>query len=274
MPDPNYSSHIPQASSRNHNVNFNYVWNQANEHWTPQTQSSLNLDYVLNNAKDFIHKFGSNPNVNQNVSSTSPEAIWDGSTSYAFPVNEGVSIEIVSTSNADNQEIFIQGLDQNFNLQETTVILNGTSSVPVSGTWTRIFRSYNTSGTDLTGDVSITNSLVPTEIYAKILSNNNQTLMSIYTIPADCIGYLIKYKISAFNPQSSSIIGYTLQMKIREFGKTFRVQSITSVGTNHESVHNFPFPIKLQPKSDIIFNVVSANGNNGAVNADFDIALL
>ena len=98
--------------------------------------------------------------------------------------------------------------------------------------------------------------------------------MSIYSIPADYTGYLIKYKASAFNPQSSSSIGYTLQMKVREFGKIFRVQSITSVGTNHESAHNFPFPIKLEPKSDIIFNVVSANGNNGAVNVDFDIALL
>jgi len=29
----------------------------------------------------------------------------------------------------------------------------------------------------------------------------------------------------------------------------------------------------LPPKTDIIFNIVSANGNNGAVNADFDIAL-
>ena len=136
------------------------------------------------------------------------------------------------------------------------------------------FRSYNVGSTDIAGSVSIRNSVTPTEIYAQILDGNNQTLMSIYTIPADCTGYLIKYKASAFNPQSASVIGYTLQMKVREFGKTFRVQSITSVGTDHESIHNFPFPIKLQPKSDIIFNVVTANGNNGAVNVDFDIALL
>ena len=63
-------------------------------------------------------------------------------------------------------------------------------------------------------------------------------------------------------------------MRVRDFEKTFRVHSITSVSTIQESINDFPFPIKLQPKSDIIFNVVSANGNNGAVNVDFDIALV
>lgn len=273
MPDPNYNSHINQAPSRNAAVNFNYVWDQPNEHWTPQTQSSITLDYILNNAKDFVHKFGSNPEVDQDVSLTNPETIWDGSNPYPFPSDTGTSIEIVSTDDDDNQQIFIQGLDQNFDIQEATATLNGTTPASVSGTWTRVFRAYNTGSTDIVGDMSIRDSATA-EVYAQILDGNNQTLMSIYTIPADCTGYLIKYKASAFNSQSASSIGYTLQMKVREFSKTFRVQSITSVGTNHESVHNFPFPIKLEPKSDIIFNVVSANGNNGAVNVDFDIALL
>lgn len=274
MSNKHYPNTAPFAHERNTNVNFNYVWDQSTEHWIPQTQSSINLDYILQNAKDFVHKFGSNPNISQNVSLTNPEAIWDGSSPYPFPSNTGASIEIVSTDNGDNQEIFIQGLDQNFDLQEATATLNGVTPVSVSGTWTRVFRSYNTGNTDIIGSVSIRDSVTTTQSYAQILDGNNQTLMSIYTIPADCTGYLIKYKASAFNPQSSSNIGYTLQLKTREFDKVFRVQSITSVGTNHESVHNFPFPLKLEPKTDVIFNVVSANGNNGAVNVDFDIALL
>ena len=273
MSEPKYNSHLHNASNRNHNVNFNYVWDESNSNWTPQTQSSLTLDSILNNAKDFVHKFGSNPDINQSISLASPETIWDGSSSYIFPDNDGSPIEIVSTDASDNQEIFIQGLDQNFDLQEATATLEGMTPVSVSGEWARVFRSYNLGTTDITGDVSIRNSNTQT-VYAKILGSNNQTLMSIYTIPADCIGYLIKYKATAFNPQSASEIGYTIQMKTRELNKTFRVQSITSVNTSNESVHNFPFPIKLEPKSDIIFNAVSANGNNGAVNVDFDIALL
>lgn len=267
-----YSDTHPFAHERNTNVNFNYVWDESGSSWIPQSQSSINLNYILNNAKDYVHKFGSNPNVNQSVSVSNPEVIWDGSSPYPFPSNVGETIEIVSTQ-ADTHEIFIQGLDQDFNLQETTATLNGTIPVAIAGTWTRVFRAYNNGSSDIIGDVSIRNSIDQTT-YAQILDGNNQTLMSIYTIPADCTGYLIKYKATAFNPQSASVIGYTLQMRVREFEKAFRVKSLTSVGTNFESVHHFPFPIKLEPKSDILFSVVNANGNNGAINVDFDIALL
>ena len=34
------------------------------------------------------------------------------------------------------------------------------------------------------------------------------------------------------------------------------------------------FPIRLNPKTDIKFDVVSANGNNGSVDVEFNIALL
>lgn len=274
MSDPNYNSHIPNAPSRNHNVNFNYVWDGIQQNWTPSTQSSITFNYILQNAKDSIHKFGSNPNVSQNVSVTAPETIWDGSNDYIFPSDSGESIEIISSDSEDTQEIFIQGLDQNFNLQESTVTLNGLTPVSIPGTWTRVFRAYNAGNENIAGDISIRSSANTTQVYAKILNGNNQTLMAIYTIPADCTGYLIKYKASAFNSQSASSIGYTLQLKVREYGKVFRVQSITSVGTTYESVHDFPFPIKIKPKSDVIMNVITANGQNGSINVDFDIALL
>ena len=139
MSNKKYPNTAPFAHERNTNVNFNYVWDESQSNWIPQTQSSITLDYILNNAKDFVHKFGSNPNVSQNVSLTNPETIWDGSSPYPFPSDTGTSIEIVSTDNNDNQEIFIQGLDQNFDLQEVTATLNGTIPVSVSGTWTRVF---------------------------------------------------------------------------------------------------------------------------------------
>ena len=63
-------------------------------------------------------------------------------------------------------------------------------------------------------------------------------------------------------------------MKVREYSKVFRVLARTSAGTDYSIQEDYPFPLKLEPKSDIIFNITSANGNNGSVNADFDIALL
>ena len=269
-----YPNTAPFAHERNTNVNFNYVWDETTSHWIPQVQSSLTSDYILNNAKATIHKFGSNPDVDQNVSITSPETIWDGSNQYEFPDDAGESIRMVSSDNADNQDIVIEGLDENFEVQIWQGALSGITEVTIPYTWTRVYRAFNNGSSDLVGDLSIYKSGDTSKEYAKILDGNNQTLMSVYTIPSDCKGYLIKYQCTAYNPQSASEIGYTLHMCIRQFGKVFRTQSITSVGTSHAISQEFPFPLEIPPKSDILFNVVSSNGNNGAINADFDIALL
>lgn len=266
-----YPNTTPFAHERNTNVNFNYVWDNETSNWVPQSQSSLSLDYVLANAKDYIHKFGSNPNVNQNVSIDLPETIWDGSSEYAFPPNTATGVVIKSTNANDSQQITIEGLGENFNKQTWSGNLNGTTDVAVAPRWTRIFRAYNSGVTNLQGDVTI--EAVGT-VYAKILGKNNQTLMSIYTVPADSTGYLLKYSATAINDQSASVISFTAQLRIREYGKVFRTQSITSVATNLQTEETFTFPLKLPPKTDVIFNITNANGNNGGVNCNFDIALL
>lgn len=280
MSNKNYTDTSPSfglnnlKSENNKNISFNYIWDEDEQYWTPETKSNLAVDYIINNAKATIHKFGSNPDVTSSVSVTSPETIWDGSSEYEFPPDSGTSIQAISSNGTDNQEIVIQGLDENFLEQSWTGDLNGTSAVDVQGSWTRVFRAFNNDSNDLIGNINIFKSGDQTTSYAKILNGNNQTLMSVYTIPDNYTGYLVKYQATAHNAQSSSEIGYTLQMKTRKEGKVFRVQSVTSSSTSFEVTKDYLFPLKLEPKTDIIFNVVSANGNNGAINVDFDIALL
>ena len=274
MKNPKYNNTQPFAQERNNNVNFNYVWDEPTEHWIPEQASSLSLSYILNNAKDFINKFGNNPNVSQSVSLTSPESVWDGSTQYTFPPDAGTGIQVKSDSTLDTQDVIVQGLDENFEEQTWSGALNGSSAVDVDGTWTRVFRAYNNDSVDMVGIINIHASGDDTTSYAQIIDGNNQTLMAIYTIPANCTGYLTKYQTTAHNPQSSSEIGYTIHTKTREFGKAFRVKSICSAGTSHEVTKEFAFPNMLPPKTDIIFDIVSANGNNGSVDVDFNIALI
>ena len=266
------------------NINFNYVWDSVSNEWIPMFQDGGRQgtrDSVLANAKSFIHKFGCNPNVKQDANSSDKSyTIWDGESSYIFPNDLGESIDIVSSNSSDGQEIVIQGLDEVFNFKEVSATLNGTTPVNIAGLFSRIFRVYNNGSENLEGDVYVvkngtwTNVNNITNLYAKIISHNNQTLMSVYSIPADSVGYLLKYKLSAQNPSSSSVIGYTIDIKVRQKDKIFRVLTRASVGTDHSLSEEFPFPIKLEPKSDIIFNIISANGNNGSVNGTFDIALV
>ena len=266
--DPNYNSHLNQAPSRNGCVNFNYVWDSDNQYWSPMGISQTSA--ILGQAKSSIHKFGSVSPVSNSVSTASPVTVWDGGTEYSFPSDTGEDLFIKSSDTGDTQEIKIAGLDANFEEKSYTATLGGTSAVSI-GNWSRVFRAYNNGSTDLVGNVTIDNGATD---YLKILSDNNQTLMSIYTIPANYTGYLVKFHCSAQNPASSSDINYTIHVKTREFGKVFRTRKIISISTGNSDEEELNFPTKLPPKTDIIFNVVSADGNNGSVNADFDIALL
>ena len=269
---PRFDDSSELVPHRNFTIPFNYVWERESERWIPMEEGfgGSYIDNITFQASAYIHKFGSNPSINTQVSNTAPQTIWDGSTNYTFPADVGENMEVVSSNGTDNQNIVIQGLDENFMEKTWTGNLTGTNPVPI-GTWTRLFRAYNDDSENFLGEISIKEVGGATD-YLKILVGNNQTLMCIYTIPADKIGYLTKYSLSAQKPSSSSI-NFTAQIKTREFGKVFRVREIVSFGTDHDTQRSLDFPTKLQPKTDIIFNIVDSDGNNGSVNADFDVAL-
>ena len=283
MSYPTYPKNITDAWNdfgwtRNQNINCNYVWNEVGQYWTPQQGASasgaVSAGDISTLAKRSIHKFGNNPSISNTVSTTSPETIWDGSSEYVFPPNVGTGIQIKSSEGSDSQEFIVQGLDENFKDQSWTGNLNGVSDVNIEGSWSRVFRSFNNDSTPISGNINIHASGDAATSYAQVLAGNDQTLMALYTVPSDCTGYLVGYHSTAYNPSSASEINYTIQLKTREYGKVFRVQEIFSVNTSNGISQNLPFPNRLEPKTDILFNVVSANGNNGAVNADFDVALV
>ena len=266
---PTFDNAYEVIPHRNFTLPFNYVWDRANSRWIAMEKGfgGSYLDNITFQANSFIHKFGSNPNISTQVSNTNPQTIWDGSSNYIFPNDNGENIQVFSSNNSDNQNIVIMGLDENFMEKTWTGNLNGTTPVDI-GNFSRVFRAYNDGSSNFSGTITVEGA----NDYAKIQVGNNQTLMSIYTIPADKIGYLTKYSLSA-QKSSSSTINFTAQIRTREFGKVFRVREIVSFGTSHDTQRNLDFPTCLQPKTDIIFNIVDSDGNNGAVNADFDIAL-
>ena len=263
------------SPNRNNNIPFNYVYDKQLEKWVPETkQTNFNSQSAIESASAFVRQFGSNESVDQNVSDSSPETVWLGSSSYVFPPDVGTGIQIHSTNNADTEQVVIEGLDENFLMKSWTGNLNGTGYVNTSGKWTRIFGAYNNSSTSFSGTVNIHPSGNVASNYLLINPYNNQSLMAVYTIPANYTGYLVAYGMSAHNAGSSSSIFYNIKIKTREFGKVFRTQCSNSFGTESSIERFLTFPIQLLPKTDIKFDIVSANGNNGFVDAEFSIALL
>ena len=99
---------------RNFGVPFNYVWDQTIARWVPMTAGGSYSGGITAQASDFVHKFGSNASISNQVALNAQETIWDGSNEYVFPDDAGENMEVVSSSESDNQDIVIQGLDENF----------------------------------------------------------------------------------------------------------------------------------------------------------------
>lgn len=225
-----------------------------------------------------VDKFGNNPNIG---TLTDPEDVWSQGGTYTF-LSSAATL-YASCSAASTVTIFVEGLDANYNIQTATVTLNGQNQAEIGSglTWLRVYRAYNSSGTNLAGDVYIaeTDDLtggVPdtaSKIKAKILTNEQQTLMAIYTIPAGYTGYLLRWYVSEVNPKSSYAI---VELQARAFGGVFRVRrrdGVTSDGNSRLSEQP-PIAYAFTEKTDIKVVVREVGANDMDISAGFDLLLV
>lgn len=161
----------------------------------PQKINNTNFDIdVIRGAYPHIaslFKFGRSAAI-----SSTESVVWDGGGTYTFqPAAE--TVEAVSTSAEDNgtgdgaRTLFILGLDADYNEVSELIVLNGLTPVVTTQTFLRIFRAIVvTSGLpSLIGDanlgvVTITGSDSTLKV-AEIVVGNGQTLMTVYTVPAN-----------------------------------------------------------------------------------------
>jgi hypothetical protein len=207
-----------------------------------------------------IDKFGYLP-----TATTAYKTIWDGDNIYSYP-SSAVNMQVVSDESADNGiTIFIQGLDADYNEISETVTLDDTDSagaVQTTQQFIRVFRAYNSSSTDLTGDVTISNGGTT---YAKIFATSQQTQMAVYTIPAGKRGYLVSGNISVEKNQP-----VVAQLMIRQFGGVLRSSGVVSTfGVPFQRKWEFP-PI-LNERTDI--EIRAKAGATTSIAAGFEIIL-
>ena len=207
-----------------------------------------------------IDKFGYLP-----VATSSFLTVWDGGTVYAYP-SSAVNMNVSSDESADNGiEITLQGLDANYNQITETVTLDDTDSagaVETTNQFLRVFRAYNNSNTDLTGDVTIANGGTT---YAKVLGTYQQTLMAVYTIPAGYRGYLVAANISV--EKSQPVVA---KLMTRRQGGVLRASGIVSTfGVPFQRVWQIP-PV-LPEKTDI--EIRAKAGATTSISAGFEILL-
>lgn len=214
----------------------------------------------------FNHKFGAVPAMSQNSTGT----IWDVNDTV-YPWNDWATagtVSVTTVNAADNgKKITIQGLDANYKYQEETITMSSAANTISTLSYIRLNRAFIFDGATNTNDVFVTKN---SNTVLKVTAGKGQTLMAIYTVPADKTGYLTQGTASIQAGADA-----TGNMFIRYFGQTsFRVgHSFEVSGAGGQYMYCFSVPIAIPEKSDIDIRA-TVRTNNARITAAFDIILI
>jgi hypothetical protein len=132
------------------------------------------------------------------------------------------------------------------------------------------------SGAENAGDIYVgttgATAGVPTgTFYAKITANEGQTLMAVYTVPADKTLYLSSGTATHGTDTSGAFM--TIRFKIRPFGGAFRTATKVDI-TASEMIFSFNYPLVLPEKTDIEVQAICNKNQNNAIAATFEGVLV
>lgn len=214
-----------------------------------------------------LFKFG----VSSDIGSTE-STIWDRSGDYYWPESTFTAY-VLSSSGRDSssgigtQAVTVQGLDENFLYKSETVRTNGTTPVQLSGSWSRINRSFSVSagsGGTTAGTISVTN--VDQSITYVSFGNYNQTQVAAYTVPANARIFIENLKFSAVlkgNNKSATCV-----LRSKDYGSNvFRVRYV-GVVTNSTMQSVFDYPIPFYGKTDLECRAYT-DANSAVITANF-----
>lgn len=215
-------------------------------------------------AEKGLLKFGYNSAV-----STDDETIWDGGGIYSYP-SSASTMSVSSDDDTDTSVVTISGLDDNYDRATETVTITGQTAVTTSTSFVRVNRvtvdSGEPSGAIYIGTGTVTSG-VPANIFAKVQTGENQTLMAVWTVPAGFTAYLQVLTVSCGTSVSNK---YTeARLKVRPFGGVFQTKAHLTLQNAHVQ-QNFDYPVVITEKSDIEVRALTSSGTD-SVSATFSL---
>lgn len=221
-------------------------------------------------------KFGRNTDID----TAAIETIWDGGGVYSFPASASV-LTVTSTDVEDDTDVGggtpgtgaftveIFGLDANYLEIKETVTLNGTADVLTDALFLRVFRMIvRTSGTTGWNEGVITAKIGATT-HAQIAIGNNQTLMAIWTVPANCTAFIsnLESSLNAVAAGGTAVLTF----KARPLGEVFQIKRITGFSeTTSPALRNFNYLLSFPEKTDLKVEATVDN-NNTDISASWDM---
>lgn len=196
-------------------------------------------------------KFGRNLSI---TSSSVYADIWDRTHTLTYLDNE-TTLYAVSSNIADTMKIQIDGVDGDYNFQQTTTTLNGTTPVTIGGSWLRVFNVRVLGTTAKQGElfISTSNSATPADntIQAYCPSTCQRSLMTHLTVPKGYVALIKSYTVSSNK-------GKDIQARamIRTLGNQFISEE--EVGLFETTIQLQTHFFRVPPKSDIKFQAITS----------------
>lgn len=245
--------------------------------WTGRSNVGCNdLDFMAcasfgqNEGFRTQYKFGYNPSVG-----ATKEDIWAYGGIMQL-LSTGEKMNIVSDDATDTaagtgaRVVYVEGLDDDYQRINETVILNGTTNVETANTYLRVHRMIIVSaGTDAqnNGNISAT-AVTAGTVQAYILPTLNQTTQSQWTIPD---GYYAK--VLGFKYSSSKGDLVQLKAELKSNG-VWQTKYIIEAYQKTDSLE-FPVSVVVPPRSDlkVTGDLISGTGT-GSVTASYNMLLI
>jgi len=203
------------------------------------------------------------------MSQSQSGTIWDiNDTNYPWSsFSSAGTLSVPAVNASDNgKSLVIEGLDGNYNILSETITVSSSGATATTNSFLRVYRAYLTSGNNV-AVIDIQKSSVNV---ARINIDKAQTLMAVYTVPADYTAYLTQ-------GTSTCQVGAdaTVNMFVRYFGQgSFRVEHSSEVsGDGGQYFYPFSVPLAIPEKSDIDIRA-TVRSNNARVTAAFDVILV
>ena len=224
-----------------------------------------------------VNKFGRN----SSIASGSTEDIWDGSSAYSFPAT-ALMTSISQTSDQvalRGETVQVQGLDANWELtvQDATLDASNTTTIVALDTpLLRVFRLKVMSDVVCTSSIRVHNA-GETQDYAAITTGNNQTLMAIYTVPANKTAYMTAYYASLNPVANQDPTTMHIRLWARDNHNSYQSQLKHVMGLDADATsywrHEFKPYYKFSQKTDIYIDGTTV-GKAADISAGFDLILI
>lgn len=229
-----------------------------------------------------INKFGSNTDID---TATDPEDVCNQGGTYAgFPVSDSEKVEVLSSSANDDltgsgaEKVYIYGLDENWEMAEEEITLDGTTPVDSVGTYRRVWRAIVTQSNNGSNDafnagtITIRHTTTTANVFAVIPIGANQSRCTAFTVPANKTAFVrdIHFTVNRGN----AAVDINGAIWVRDFGKAPRLIRIFSASDTEPYVDEIYGFLKFTEKTDFVIRVDNVSANDTNTVANYDIVLV